>query len=166
MTAIFNAFEKVKWGEIGKSIITGIGKGITKNAEAIFGTVRKIASNLLEAGKKALKAGSPSQLFADEVGRTIPQGIALGIEKESDVAFKAVEEMEGQLPRNRFRGVLNNIPNFGNNNSRNFENIFNISSLVVREEADLLKLANELNRVMKRQENVMNRAGGRVSYGY
>ena len=164
--AIFNAFEKVKWGEIGKSIIQGIGKGITKNAEAIFGTVRKIASNLLEAGKKALKAGSPSQLFADEVGRTIPQGIALGIEKESDVAISAVEELEGDLPRNRIRGGLNRIPHYGTDNTRSFENIFNISSLVVREEADLLKLANELNRVMKRQENIMNRAGGRVSYGY
>ena len=75
--------------------------------------------------------------------------------------------MENQLPRNKLRGALNRIPSFvGTDSSRSFENVFNISSLVVREEADLLKLAEELNRVMKRQENIMDRAGGKLSYGY
>ena len=39
-----------------------------------------MAGQALNAAKDALKVGSPSRLFRDEVGRWIPRGISVGIE--------------------------------------------------------------------------------------
>ena len=164
--AVFEGFAGVDWKSIGKDILSGVAKGITRNAETVLSAIGGIANSALEKARKVLRSGSPSKVFEERVGKTIPQGIASGIRKESDTALNAVEDMENQLTRNRLGDTVNKIPNFTTtNNNSNLENIFNISSLVVREEADLLKLAEELNRVMKRQEIILNRAGGRA-YGY
>lgn len=76
----FNAFKEINWLELGSNVISGIVSGITGAAGALFDSLKNLASNALNAAKDALKVGSPSRLFRDEVGRWIPRGISVGIE--------------------------------------------------------------------------------------
>jgi hypothetical protein len=69
-----------KWFEtVGKSIVTGIGNGIKNAWSWLTTTVQNLAKNLLAAAKKALGIKSPSQIFADQVGKNIALGIDQGI---------------------------------------------------------------------------------------
>ena len=76
----FNAFKEINWLELGANVISGIVSGITGAAGSLFGSLKDLASQALNAAKDALKVGSPSRLFRDEVGRWIPRGISVGIE--------------------------------------------------------------------------------------
>lgn len=76
----FNAFKEINWLELGSNVISGIVSGITGAAGNLFGSLKDLASQALSAAKDALKVGSPSRLFRDEVGRWIPRGISVGIE--------------------------------------------------------------------------------------
>ena len=97
VSAIFKAFSGVDWGSIGKQIMSGIGAGIKRSATAVFGTVKEIASGLLRAGKKKLGIGSPSKVFADQVGKMIPEGIAIGIKANSDIPNNAISNMSKSM---------------------------------------------------------------------
>lgn len=61
----------------------------------------------LKGTKSTAKIGSPSKLFADEVGRFIPLGVAEGINKYSGVAEKAAEDMIS-VPEVRTGGLFGN----------------------------------------------------------
>ena len=65
---------------IGNDIVQGIIHGIEGAAGALFDSLKNLASNALQAAKDALSSHSPSQVFADEVGEPIVQGIMVGIE--------------------------------------------------------------------------------------
>lgn len=90
------AFTSINWASVGKNIISGIVHGISGAASALFNTLRNLASNALNAAKNALGIKSPSKKFRDEVGRWIPKGIAVGIDKNANVAVKAAKDTAQQ----------------------------------------------------------------------
>lgn len=65
---------------IGQSAAAGIAAGLT--AADLAGAAQTATDNILGKVKEKLGITSPSKVFADEVGRPIGQGIALGIESE------------------------------------------------------------------------------------
>lgn len=75
-----SAFKSIDWKSLGSQIINGIVNGITAGAARIFDSLKSLARNALSAAKEALGIGSPSKLFAEEVGRWIPPGVAMGID--------------------------------------------------------------------------------------
>lgn len=64
---------------IGTNIVQGIVNGITNAAGNLYNSLKNLASNALESAKSALGIKSPSRVFRDEVGKWIPEGIAVGI---------------------------------------------------------------------------------------
>lgn len=66
--------------DIGKDIVNGLLNGIKDGWEHLTKTVSDMASSFVEGVKSTLKIGSPSRVFADEVGQWIPAGIAEGIQ--------------------------------------------------------------------------------------
>ena len=80
-----------------------IGKGMTGGIYAMAGAVASAASSIafgaVAAARSALAINSPSKVFRDQVGRAIPEGMAVGIEKYgyyvddsmTDLANKTVE---------------------------------------------------------------------------
>jgi tape measure domain-containing protein len=67
----------------GKDLVRGLWNGISSLGGWLWSQVRKFAiDNTVGAFKKALGIASPSMVFADEVGRQIPAGIAAGVEAE------------------------------------------------------------------------------------
>ena len=91
------AFSNIDWYSVGSSIVSGIIRGITGMAGSLFSSLRDLASNALDAAKAKLGINSPSKVFANIVGRAIPEGIAYGVDKYSDYAIDAVDRLEYSL---------------------------------------------------------------------
>ena len=87
----------------GYSAGTSIGEGLAAGIQAMAGSVAaaaaSIASSAVAAARSTLRINSPSKVFRDQVGRAIPEGMAVGIEKYgyyvddsmTDLANKTVE---------------------------------------------------------------------------
>lgn len=88
-----SAFRNINWYSLGSNIISGIVSGISGAVGGLYSRLRNLASDALSAAKSALKIGSPSKLFRDEVGRWIPAGIAEGIDLEADMVNDAVSSL-------------------------------------------------------------------------
>ncbi|NJQ04295.1 phage tail tape measure protein [Streptomyces lonarensis] len=65
---------------IGRDIITGMARGVRNAASFVADAARNAARGALNAAKSFLGIGSPSKLFAAEVGQWIPAGVEVGIE--------------------------------------------------------------------------------------
>ena len=83
--------------EIGKNIVTGIWNGITGMGDWFRGQVTGFFSGKVDGAKNTLGIQSPSRVFRDEVGKFIPQGIAVGIETDTDKAIKALDNMNNEI---------------------------------------------------------------------
>lgn len=95
--SILNAGKRVvteiNWGQVGRDVISGIVSGIRNAGSMLFNSLKSVASSALNAAKRLLKIGSPSKVFADEVGQWIPAGIAVGIEDNQSVLNTAIDDM-------------------------------------------------------------------------
>ena len=86
-------FKKYDWIALGKNIVDGIIKGIQAMGATFVTAILSLCQNALGAVKKFFGISSPSKVMADEVGRYIPEGIALGIEKNADVVDDALHDV-------------------------------------------------------------------------
>jgi phage-related protein len=66
---------------IGRNIITGIWNGITSGASWLWGKIKGFCNDFIQGFKDGLGIHSPSKLFADEVGKFVPPGISIGVDK-------------------------------------------------------------------------------------
>lgn len=95
-SSAFSSFT-ADWASIGSNIISGIVSGVTGAAQSLYDALKDIASSALDAAKSLLKIGSPSKLFRDEVGKWIPEGIAVGIDMNADAVDEAVADLANPL---------------------------------------------------------------------
>lgn len=78
--SIKSAFKSVDWWTLGRDVITGIINGIRNFAGNLWSEMQNLATSAWQAAKQRLGIGSPSKVFADEIGRWIPAGIAVGVD--------------------------------------------------------------------------------------
>jgi phage-related protein len=97
LTQAKDAFLQTDWKSIGTNIIDGVVEGLKNAGSNLFSAMREMAGNALRAAKEKLKINSPSKVFRDEVGESIPEGMAAGIRKNSDMVTDAVDDMTGGL---------------------------------------------------------------------
>lgn len=77
---------------VGSNLIAGLWNGIKSKFDSVIGKVKAMAAKLPTAVKKVLGISSPSKVFM-EVGKWIPEGLALGIEKNLGSVQDAVNAM-------------------------------------------------------------------------
>lgn len=82
---------------IGADIVNGIRSGISGAWGALTGWLGNMARGLIDGVKSALGIGSPSRLFADRIGKWIPAGITLGVEKAMPKAKAFMGRMSTEL---------------------------------------------------------------------
>ncbi len=92
-TAVKDAFAGTDWISLGKDIINGIIEGVKAMLDSLIAAVKNVASKAYETVKSFFQIGSPSKLMANEVGRYIPEGIAVGIEANEDSVIKAMNDL-------------------------------------------------------------------------
>lgn len=95
INAIKQQFSNIDWLSIGANIISGIARGISNGVGSIISAARSAAQSAFKAAKDKLEIGSPSKLFARGVGRWIPEGIAVGIEKNIGAIEEAMSDLSG-----------------------------------------------------------------------
>lgn len=99
---IINAYHQVmgwihNFLSVGQDIVTGIINGVSSAAGWLMDKMKNLANDALKAAKSFLGIGSPSKLFAEEVGKWIPHGIAKGVNDHAAVAKKAVSDLSAGL---------------------------------------------------------------------
>ena len=82
---------------IGADLVGGIEAGISNAWGRFMSWIAGKIAELPAPVREALGIHSPSTVFADEVGKHIPSGIALGIEQATPVATAAVAAMVEQI---------------------------------------------------------------------
>lgn len=92
-----DAVKAIDWPALGKAIIDGIIEGLKNAGEALFGALKSLAGDALQSAKDTLKINSPSRVFRDEVGASIPEGMAVGVEENAHMVTEAVEDMASGL---------------------------------------------------------------------
>lgn len=124
----FNTF-KENWKSIGKNLVDGIWQGLKSSWEQLVTDAKNLASGLLDALKDLLGIHSPSRVFADEIGRWIPAGIAQGVRNGMSVLNKemdnlALDTISGSI------GIESDIINSSYQPSETAETNNELSSLV------------------------------------
>ena len=89
--------DKIKSGlgslySAGSDLIAGLWNGIKAKFDSVISRVKALAAKLPSAVKKVLGISSPSKVFM-ELGKWIPEGLALGIEKNMGVVNDASDAM-------------------------------------------------------------------------
>lgn len=93
-----------QFASVGEDIVRGIMHGLDTAWNWLTDKVSNLAGDALDAAKSALGINSPSRVFADTVGRAIPEGIALGIDRHADKAHGAVTRLA-----NSTRGAFGSV---------------------------------------------------------
>lgn len=78
------AFGAVDWGQLGKDLIFGVIRGIDAALTALWEKIKSVGAGIAEKMRASMEIGSPSRVMADEVGRWIPAGVALGIDENTE----------------------------------------------------------------------------------
>ena len=117
---IINGFKSLpgKMLSIGKDIIRGLINGIDSLKDAVSNKIHSIANSIKNGIKDALKIKSPSRVMRDEVGKFIPEGIAVGIDANTDSVLNSMRNLGDSLVSSINIDGINksvNIPTFGTN---------------------------------------------------
>ena len=100
--------------DAGKQLVAGLWEGFKGNWEKLVENVKKLGKNLVEYVKRLFKIGSPSKLFRDEIGRWIPEGIAVGIDANADSVTDSMNDLMSETMVNPSLSMLSgNTPMLG-----------------------------------------------------
>lgn len=91
--AVKSAFESTDWISLGKDIINGIIEGVKAMLDELIKAVKSVASKAYETVKSFFQISSPSKLMENEIGRYIPEGIAVGIVANEDSVVDAMNDL-------------------------------------------------------------------------
>lgn len=81
------------WAGLGKDLIEGIKNGIVGAAGLIKEAALEAASSAFKGVKEFFKIGSPSKLMADEIGKFLPAGVAVGIKDNMSPLMSAMSDI-------------------------------------------------------------------------
>lgn len=121
ISAIKNAFSNYDWKSIGTNIIDGIKNGILNAAGSIAEAAKEAAHKALSAAKEFLGIASPSKVMRDQVGKWIPEGIAVGITNNTDSITSAMNDVANETA-NRFNASIPMVDSMMYNNTNNNAN--------------------------------------------
>lgn len=79
--------------KIGENIVKGMSKGIKSQYSELNNAVKSIMNSVVSTSKKSLQIKSPSRVFANQVGKFIPLGIARGIESNADSVYSTLSTL-------------------------------------------------------------------------
>lgn len=102
LAAIVGGFAQgaVQLVEAGGDLVKGLWEGIKKSWSHLVDNVKNLGKNLVKSVKDIFRIGSPSKLFRDEVGKWIPEGIAVGIEENHKSVTESVETLADDTLKN------------------------------------------------------------------
>ena len=136
-----------KFVKIGRDICSGLVRGLTQGLRDVVAKAKEIANSAYTAAKRALGIASPSRLFRDEIGRMIPEGIAVGIDANADSALKSINSLTDSLAlQSQYEPLSNTISSTGISSSpTNSTNDTNLIKSLLTELKKLTEKQTEYN---------------------
>jgi phage-related protein len=86
--------------DAGKQIVMGLVDGIKSAAGAALSAAKDLGGNIVGGFKAAMGISSPSKVMAEQVGRWIPPGLAMGITQTMPVVYDALSIKAPTMPGN------------------------------------------------------------------
>lgn len=120
MTGVFGGVYGT-FSSIGANVINGIIGGISSMVGSLYGSIKSALSGLVNKAKAALGIHSPSRVFRDMVGKYIPEGIAVGIDTNTESAEDSMIGMTDRVLKgarafhDKFSNFMNVEPTAGYN---------------------------------------------------
>lgn len=96
-------FKNVDWGSVGMNVVKGIAKGVGDFAWILVDKMTGLAQKAWEGVKDFFGIHSPSRLMRDTIGKMIPAGITVGLEKAFPDTLKTLMNQSEQLANVPFR---------------------------------------------------------------
>lgn len=90
-------FTKVDWLSVGKNIVKGIAKGIGDFAWILVDKMTSLASKAFDSVTSFFGIHSPSRLMRDKVGKMLPAGISVGLERAFPDTIKTFMKQSKEL---------------------------------------------------------------------
>lgn len=83
----------------GGNLVKGIWDGFVGKLDWIKEKIKGWVGNVTGFLKSLFKIGSPSKLFADEIGQYLPEGIAVGIEAKADTVYDQMDKIRKNVAK-------------------------------------------------------------------
>lgn len=96
-TAARGQADSLNFNSVGSNMAAGVATGISAGQETAVEAMRQLVTAVNEEAKKKAIIKSPSRLFRDTVGKFIAQGVAVGIEEDTDVAVASARNMVTEI---------------------------------------------------------------------
>ena len=93
---IWDTITSIDWLQLGVDIVKGLINGLTSMGGALWDAAQNIAKSAFNAIKSFFGIASPSKLMQFEIGPYIPQGLALGIEKNASFVTDAMDDLSAR----------------------------------------------------------------------
>lgn len=139
---------------VGINSMLGLQRGLNMGRGRVMATASSIASEVTATMQRALRINSPSGVMEDDVGHWIPEGVAVGVEKNETVLEKAMQRLSTGMMRyaspEALLGMNRMVPALAGGSSttqnsypttNNYERMLEGAVFHVREESDIPKLA-------------------------
>lgn len=138
---------------IGADIVHGIWNGISGAAGWLWDQISGFCSNIVSNIANFFHIGSPSKLMADEIGKWLPPGIAVGFEGAMPKAMREIDASVGAIATS-----IPQVLGYGGNtttDSHNMTYTFGPGSIVIQTQANdgntiyrqlMLRMQQEVNR--------------------
>lgn len=139
--------------EAGGQIPKGAAAGVDNNTSSLTGAVRRMAAAAVKAARNSLVINSPSKVFEDDIGFWIPEGVAVGVEKNMPAASKKMQEsidkgisgIDVSIPTTT---VESNVSDFAKNAKSIYNDVADwFSSVEERMSSSVKKMTNMLKAV-------------------
>lgn len=138
---------------IGKNIVDGVWQGIKNAKDKFMENVKGFFSGVLDGVKGALGIHSPSKVFADEIGKWIPKGVAVGIDANADSALKSMKNLSAELVATARGGLTNASTSL--NSSGSMGGVVNNFTQINNSPKPLSRL-----EIYRQSKNLLGYAGG------
>lgn len=143
---------------VGHDIISGLIGGITGAFGWLKKTITGMGGNVVGWAKKVLHIGSPSKVFADQVGKFIPQGVAVGVRADTGSAVESIKSLSQSMVdaaapvsvSRQAAATLLPSSDLSTSTIPTHQTSITIQNMNVRSDNDIRLIAQELNRLQRR----------------
>lgn len=105
VSTLWDAIAEIDWPQLGIDIGSGLINGLISMGGALWDAATSIAQSALDAIKDFFGIASPSKLMQYEIGPYIPQGLAIGIERNAGYVNNAMDDL-GLQSTSRLRSTI------------------------------------------------------------
>lgn len=146
--------------------IDGLTNGINANANSALAAARGVADQIVSTMKSAMDIHSPSRVMRDEVGKMIPAGVAVGIDKYSNFVEKSMQRLSKKVAMPALDNLNSNLSFSGGSQSLAFagdvSSKFTVEVPVIFDSSEVARvIAKPMSKELQNQQDKKNVSLGR-----